>query len=235
MSVGGRSVSLHLAQQRSLLADKPLVVFASGDGGWFGAAVGMFETIAAAGYPVAGVSSRSLLRGLRANNGSIASSHVREVYGRIIQAARSALSVPDGAPVILAGWSRGAALSVIADAEQSTTAISGVVAIGLSAEEDLNVDLDSDDETDAGERTSGSIDNYRLVDRSAARVAVIQSTGDGYFGAKPARDRFGADSATRRFFQVSASNHRFGGGEAGFRQALTRALNWVATGKSDLK
>ena len=38
-----------------------LVLYASGDGGWFGAAVDMFTAIAANGFYAVGLSSRSLL------------------------------------------------------------------------------------------------------------------------------------------------------------------------------
>ena len=63
--ISGGPLEIHLARRVPPRANAPLVVFASGDGGWFGTAVGMFETVATAGYPVVGVSSRALLRGLR--------------------------------------------------------------------------------------------------------------------------------------------------------------------------
>jgi len=62
IAVHGGRLSLHLAsQQTPASASLPLVLYASGDGGWFGAAVGMFHTIAAGGYPTVGFSSKELM------------------------------------------------------------------------------------------------------------------------------------------------------------------------------
>jgi hypothetical protein len=65
IAIAGGTLEIHLALRNPPRANAPLVVFASGDGGWFGAAVGMFATVASAGYPVVGLSSRGLLRTLR--------------------------------------------------------------------------------------------------------------------------------------------------------------------------
>ena len=72
------------------------------------------------------------------------------------------------------------------------------------------------------------LDNYAMAKTVPGRVAVIQSSGDGYLSADRARALFGADTAGRRFYEVNASNHRFSGGEAGFRQTLRDALDWVS-------
>jgi hypothetical protein len=223
----GVRVELHVARPQSEGA--PLVIFASGDGGWFGAAIGMFETIAAAGYPVAGLSSRALLRAIRQPGHPLSASRLRESYQEIIDAAKRAANLPDTTGVILAGWSRGASISVIAGAEPPPMPLAGIVAIGLSADENLNIDLDSDEDIEPGAIAPGGIDTYVLSRAILGRVAVIQSSGDGYLPADRARMLFGAESPSRRFFEVPASNHRFSGGAATFRLSLTEALNWVAT------
>lgn len=229
VTVGATAIDLHVAEPAVVRPGTPLVIFASGDGGWFGSAIGMFDAIAAAGYPVAGVSARGLLRALRTDGRQISSGHVREAYEHIISAARAALRIRDARPAIIAGWSRGAALAVIAGAGLPEATVAGVVAIGLNADEDLNVDLDSDDASEASAPARpGRIDTYALSTRIAGRVAVIQSTGDGYLTADQARIRFGADSPARRFSEVSARNHRFSGGEAAFRRVLNDALRWMS-------
>ncbi|MEO8679417.1 MAG: hypothetical protein ABI665_10245 [Vicinamibacterales bacterium] len=226
MILDGVRVELHVARPGSEGA--PLVIFASGDGGWFGAAIGMFDTIAAAGYPVAGLSSRALLRAIRQPGHPLSASRLRESYQEIITASKRAADLPDSTGVILAGWSRGASISVIAGAEPPAMPLAGIVAIGLSADENLNIDLDSDEDTEPGTGGPGGIDTYVLSRAIPSRVAVIQSSGDGYLPADRARILFGGESPSRRFFEVPASNHRFSGGAVTFRLSLTEALNWIA-------
>ncbi len=223
------SLEIHLAQRRPPRANAPLVVFASGDGGWFGATVGMFETVAAAGYPVAGISSRALLRGLRTPGQTLSAAVLHNAYREVIASAERAFNLPVSTRVILAGWSRGASISVIVGAEHPDPTVTGVVAIGLDDGENLNVDLDSDDQGERSAAGRHSIDTYRTSLSVVARLAVIQSSGDGYLPAEPARALFGANTGTRHFYEVLATNHRFSGGETLFRQNLADALDWVST------
>ena len=92
-----------------------------------------------------------------------------------------------------------------------------------------DVDLDSDDDTAVSPAAPGRLDTYSLSRQVTGSVAVIQSTGDGYLPAKQARLAFGADSVSRRFFEVGANNHRFSGGEGSFRRVVVEALNWIST------
>ena len=230
LAIAGGTLEIHLARRTPDTVGGPLVVFASGDVGWFGAATGMFDTIAAAGYPVVGLSSKALLRGLRTAGQPLSTARVIATYGDIIGAGQRAFNLPANHDVILAGWSRGASISVIVAAEQPRVPWAGVVAIGLAANENLNVDLDSDEDNEPGSTSHGEIDTYALMRAMAGRVAVIQASGDSYLRASRARELFGADSAGRRFYAVDASNHRFSGGAAGFRTALNDALNWIKQG-----
>jgi pimeloyl-ACP methyl ester carboxylesterase len=227
----GARVELHVLRPLTPSPRQPLVIFASGDGGWFGAAVGMFETIAAAGYPVAGVSSKGLLRALRQPGRPLLASRLREAYGEIIEAARDAANSPATGDVILAGWSRGASISVMVGAEHPNKPVAGIVAIGLAADENLNVDLESDEEGEPGSNVLNGVDTYGLSRFVPGRVAVIQSSGDGYLSAERARALFGDDSKGRRFFEIPASNHRFSGGAVAFRRALQDALDWVSSNR----
>jgi hypothetical protein len=121
--------------------------------------------------------------------------------------------------------------------------ITGLVAIGLAANDQLDVVGDSDD--DAGGTAAApavarrdlpvpSIAMYPLLARIAPRrVVVIQASGDGYLPAARARELFGVDSASRRLVPVDARNHRFNGGESRFAAALVAALDWVSTREED--
>jgi hypothetical protein len=233
-------LTLHLALPRTPPpGDRPLVLYASGDGGWFGAAVGMFHTIAGSGVPAVGFSSKEFMRIEQRWSRPLNVAHVVEGYQQIINAARTQLQVPPDTPVVLTGWSRGASLGVlVASSGDADPHVLGLVAIGLAADEQLDVEHDGDDDAaGSGEAPgavsdaapAGSIAIYPLLPRIAPRrVVVIQASGDSYLPAARARRLFGSDSTTRRLVTIAARNHRFGGGESTFAAALLEAVDWVS-------
>jgi hypothetical protein len=231
-SIHGKRLDLHIAMPTALIHRDLLVVYASGDGGWFGTAVDQWRQIARAGYPTAGFSSRSFLRIERPAGATLTSAGLANEYELIVHDAQQAMGLPNPPHVILAGWSRGAAFSVLAGTEPAfRDTLSGVVAIGLAEGEDLAIDGDGDD-TDDGNAASSErrwpFDTYARLLQLPARCAVIQATHDNYFPAADARRRFGPDTATRHFYQIEAKNHRFSGGTPAFNSALIDALNWLS-------
>jgi alpha-beta hydrolase superfamily lysophospholipase len=229
----GRLLNLHLAKPIAKAIEKPvLVLYASGDGGWFGTAVGMFRTIAAEGFPTVGLSSRAFLKLERPGRAALSPRQVALDYDEVLGAAREALELPSDTPAVLTGWSRGASLAVLAAAATDRPAdAAGVVAIGMTEGEDLTID-GPDDESDDGVRAPGSrrwsFEPYKTLRHDVAvPAAVIQSTGDGYLPADDARTLFGKDTATRRFYAIQARSHGFKGGEPQFVAALGDALHWV--------
>jgi hypothetical protein len=237
VSVHDQTLTLHLASPRTPVpASTPLVLYASGDGGWFGAAVGMFHTIANTGFPTVGFSTKTFMRIERRWSRPLSVAHVAEGYQRIIDAGRALFRLPPDTPVVLTGWSRGASLGVlVATSREVDPHVIGLVAIGLAAEEELDVDGGSDDDAEApalgtdGRRGRG-IEMYPLLTRMPPqRLVVIQSSGDGYLPAARARALFGSDSAEKRLVAVDARNHRFSGGESRFAAALVEAIEWVSS------
>ncbi len=237
----GESLTLHIAApQTPAVASTPLVLYASGDGGWFGAAVGMFHTIAGSGFPTAGFSSKQLMDIERKRFKPLGVSEVAEGYQQIVDAALARLQLPAATPVVLTGWSRGAALGVlVASRLEAESRVAGLVAIGLAADEHLDIERDTDDDAEdaavngvgAGEERARPIALYPLLSKLAPRrVVVVQASGDSYLPAVRARELFGADTATRRLVAIDARNHRFSGGESSFAAALVEAVVWVAGG-----
>lgn len=227
----GTPMDLHIVSPLQP-ASPTIVVYATGDGGWFGTAVDMFRGIAAQGYRVVGFSARTFLRIERPHHATLNTRQLAADYGTILSRTRAALGVPATTPVILTGWSRGAAFATLAASEPELQAQTrGVVAIGLDADEDLQVDESADDDgPDADDEASTvrSLDTYahlRLL--TSMPCAVIQAAHDDYLPAARARVLFGPDTATRRLYDVAARNHRFSGGHAAFLSALTSALTWV--------
>jgi hypothetical protein len=190
----------------------------------------MFRTIAAAGYPVAGFSSRAFLHVERPNRAALNPHQLAADYAAIAASSRAAFALPPDAPVILTGWSRGAGFAALAGSEPALPHVRGIVAIGLSDGEDLRVDEDA---TDDDGQPGGPIRVWpyapyaRLRAMPSMRTAVVQATGDAYLPAAKARPLLDPDDALRRFYEVPARNHRFGGARDAFDAALVDALAWV--------
>lgn len=239
VGVHDEALTLHLSSpQTPLPASTPLVLYASGDGGWFGAAVGMWRTIATSGLPTVGFSTKAFMRIEHRWARPLSVAHVTEDYQRIIDAARAQLRLSPDAPVVLTGWSRGASLGVLAASSREVDShVIGLVAIGLAADERLDIEGESDDDTEDGaampagvndDRGAQSIAMYPLLSRLAPRRAVvIQASGDGYLPAARARELFGPDSSEKRLVAIDARNHRFSGSESRFAAALIEAVEWV--------
>ena len=237
--VYGHELTLHLASPLGPADPRaPLILYASGDGGWFGAAVRMYRTIADSGLNVVGFSAKAFLDNAQSRRGPVTAAHVVEGYQTIIDTALRTLRLPDDLPVVLTGWSRGASLAVVVAAHQPVDLrVRGVVAMGLAADEHLDVIGETDDDRVLGSGASatvapvrsGAIDMYSLLSQIAPRrCAVIQASHDGYLPAARARALFGEDSDVKQLVAVDARNHRFDGGEAAFVEALRRSIRWVS-------
>ncbi|MEO5820533.1 MAG: AcvB/VirJ family lysyl-phosphatidylglycerol hydrolase [Vicinamibacteraceae bacterium] len=215
-----------------------LVLYASGDGGWFGTAVQMFRALAAEGQPAVGLSSRAFLKIERPGQARLSPEQLRLDYRVILDRAREALALPPATPAILTGWSRGAAFAVLAAAARQTPPPAGVIAIGLADGENLAIDGpedETDDETDPGRdstpRASEPFAPYETLAHGVdIPAAVVQATGDRYLPARQARALFGPDGVRRRFFEVPGRNHRFDGAGRELVGALSQALQWIVGG-----
>ena len=147
----GEGFDLHLAVPAHPRAPDVLVLYASGDGGWFGTAVEMFRAVGDAGFYAVGLSSRTLLHRKLAGGRPPTVADLAEDYRVIIDRASEVLQLPPGQRVVFTGWSRGASLAVLTGAARHAPPhLAGVVAIGLAADENLGVSSDTDD--DPGER-----------------------------------------------------------------------------------
>jgi hypothetical protein len=228
----GKPLEIHLAAPGSPAIDQVVVLYASGDGGWLGAAVDMFHQIAKAGYYTIGFSSRAFLKIERSGATLTTTAQLAAEYAQILSRGRTNLGLDPAGRAILTGWSRGAAFAVLAASEPAARrGILGVVAIGLSDREDLAID-GPEDESDDGSASSaanrGAFDTYTsLAHLAPLPCAVIQASRDDYLPAARARVLFGADTPSRRFYTVAARNHRFSGGKPAFNAALLDAIQWM--------
>lgn len=230
----GKPLEFHITAPRTPAAANVVILYASGDGGWFGAAVDMFRQIGQAGYFAVGFSSRAFLRIERPRGALVTAAQLAAEYELILAQGRRALGLDATSRAVLTGWSRGAAFSVLVGSETAAQKrILGVIAIGLTEGEDLDTNGSADD-TDDGQPSPGGrqwpFDTYARIARiDPLPCAVIQATHDNYLTAPRARQLFGPDTPLRRFYEVDAKNHRFSGGKPAFDAAFLDAIRWVVS------
>jgi hypothetical protein len=131
--LNGHALRLHFANQ-SADGARPLLVYATGDGGWHRKDLAAYRHPSLEGSIVGfdAHDRHAPERRRRRPQGRLAAD-----YGQIIQAARAALHLRPDRPVVLVGVSRGAGLSVVAAGQcRLRPSISGVVAVALTREEE---------------------------------------------------------------------------------------------------
>lgn len=207
----GHPLRLHFANPHPA-AGRPLLVFATGDGGWHRKDLDAWRHLASWGYPIVGFDARDYVTHL-GDASTTTPAHLAADYLQIIDAARQWLNDGRDYPVILVGVSRGAGLSVVAAGQHAIgSQISGVLAVALTREEEYVETADVYDYL------------RRLHDLP---LAVVQSTRDAYLPAAAARELFGPDRAHRRFQAVEARDHSFAGAREDLYRAMAGALEWI--------
>ena len=229
----GRSLELHLGHPQPSHPTDLLVLYASGDGGWFGTAAKMFEGLIRFGYPSVGFSTRSYLKLLGYGEEPVSVDELRKDYQEIIRQAEVSLDLPQTTRTILTGWSRGAAFAVLVGSEKEFQhELAGVIAIGLPDKEELKIRIHGKKILVANISSKHEhliFDTYQRIPLIAPfPFSLIQATGDDFLPASEARKLFGSDSETDKFFAVEAHNHRFSGGTAAFTESLRESVRWIA-------
>ena len=208
----GHLLAVHLSKPGGS-ANLPLIVYATGDAGWKRGDRHTYEQLTAWGYPVACLASPDYLKHLGHGVKTLTPEQLAQDYAALIDFADSQLDMSNRTPIILVGVSRGAGLSVAVAAQPSMQPrLSGVVAIGLTKEEEY-------------------LDDYDLYGHLPALgrlpLAVVQSTHDNYLPAHEARDLFGEDSERRVLRAIPAKNHNFSDARAAMYDAIRDALSWI--------
>ncbi len=224
------SLPLHVAKTRGPGA-RPLVLFATGDGGWRSVDQEIAQTIVRLGYPLAGFSAKDYLDHLDNLPQAATPEHVGMDYSKVMAEARQALRLLATTPVILSGFSRGAALSVIAAGDAPLqSCIQGVVVMGLGdAEEHVHM-------PNARPPTVVDVEVVKpyqvLKALGALPLSIIQSSRDRYLNGSDARQLFGPDTERRTLHIVRAQSHTFGGARDLLVREFTRSLAWIATARA---
>jgi fermentation-respiration switch protein FrsA (DUF1100 family) len=214
-------LKLHLTAPRGD-ARPLLLVYATGDAGWWGKDRAIYEQLTAWGYAVVGFSAREYVHHL--GKDALLPREVAADYDAIIRRAASSLGLSQGTRTVLIGKSRGAGLAVAAaGAQMLRPQLAGVLAVGLTGEEEYVHRLRR-----ARPRQLVMLQTYSYLPQlGAIPVAVIQSTRDSYVPAEEARRLFGPDTASRELVAIESHDHNFGGAVDRLYDEMERSLQWL--------
>ena len=221
------ALTLHFANAHAR-ASLPLLVYATGDGGWHRKDLDLFHHLILMGYPIVGFDAHVYVTHL-GNRAETTPVRLGADYGRIIAMARDALHLALDRPVVLVGVSRGADLSVVAAGQRVLRpAVSGVLAVALTREEEY---VTRRLRLRRGQRTPPAremVQTYEILPLLGTMpVAVIQSTHDNYLPAAEARGLFGPDTPRRRFEPIESRNHSFSDARDKLYAEMEASLEWI--------
>ncbi len=225
-------LEVHFARPALLKPGAPLLLYATGDGGWRGKDRDVFLQMIQWGYPVAGFSAPSYLKHLGFVSGTTTPGRLARDYRRLIDFAAEALSLPAGTRTILVGVSRGAGLAVVAAGRPEVRrGLEGVLAVALTKEEEYVRHYRvhrGRTPSDMPKRELVIFDTYGSLDRLRnLPLVVIQSTNDSYLPADAARLLFGPDTDLRRLYPIQSRNHSFGGARPQLYDRMAASLAWI--------
>jgi hypothetical protein len=232
ISFDGRlRIELHLSRPCAIARAHPLIVFATGDGGWRGKDLAAFERMARSGYPIAGFSSPAYLRRVVVPVRETTPRDVARDVAWIITTAKLRMGLDESTATILVGVSRGAGLTVAAAGEPGLQpSLAGVVAVALTREEEYVHRLKRKRRTPQKPPEMMMIDNYEYLPRLRnLPLSIIQSVHDEYLPAEEARRLLGPDSDLRRLHPIAAKNHSFDDAREPLYRELLTALEWVSS------
>ena len=219
VTLHGHALRLHLSQPVPDPSPAPLLVYATGDAGWWGKDRAIFNHLKESGYETVGFSAREYVHHL--GKDMLHPSELASDYEAIIATAVAALRMPPATRAVLVGKSRGAGLAVGAAIDSRlNAALAGVLAIGLTREEEYV----------HGSRSQELVmlQTYaRVEDLGHVPVAVIQSTNDEYVPAAEARQLLGPNTAWRQLVPIESRDHNFGGATDVLYSEMNRSLQWI--------
>jgi predicted alpha/beta hydrolase family esterase len=221
----GHPLAVHLATLGS--GHEPLLVFATGDGGWRGYDLDAYQHLVSWGYPVAGFSAPEYIKYLRGEDETTTPVRLATDYMLVVELARRELRLSADTPVILVGVSRGAGLAVVAAGQRLLQPeLAGVLAVALTKEEE-HVRFWRRHFSKATNQ-SLMLQTYEyLPNLDVVPLEVIQSTNDNYVTAAEARELFGRDTERRRLIPIESKNHSFSDAREELYSAMEQSLQWL--------
>lgn len=219
-------MTLHL-NRRPHSGTCPLLVYATGDGGWHRKDLDLYREMLSWDSSTIGFSSPEYLKHL-GKSGTTRPRPLARDFEAIISFAKATLELPAETPVILVGVSRGADLAVVAAGQGILRhELAGVVAVGLTKEEEY-VRWYKRMPGRPRARIATMMDLYEYLPRlGPVPIAVIQSTHDNYLPAAQARTLFGPDTDRRQFHPIESRNHSFSDARRELYDEIRSSIAWV--------
>jgi hypothetical protein len=227
--IGGRDLQVTYVTPSDPRTRKFLILFASGDAGYFGVSGAIIEHLAEQGYLMVTYDARQLVARERESKTRSKIQEYAALYDAMLVDARRSLGMPDSVPVIMVGYSRGANVVVLtAGIDSLRHHLAGAVAIALCPNTDyLEKPTPKDPLSSVLVDEKGHLQTYTAIPSAGALpFAVIQGTKDSYIGAQEARKLFGPDTPRRRFYEIEGT-HSFGGVRDTVMRDLDDALTWI--------
>jgi hypothetical protein len=225
--LNGHPLDLHFANAHAP-ASRPLLVYATGDGGWHRKDLDTYHRLVSLDYPIVGFDAHDYVTHLGRRT-ETTPARLAADYLHIIRTARSALSLEPDRPVVLVGVSRGAGLSIVAAGQRLLRpSIAGVLAVALTREEEYVVWFKRLRLGGPRATHREMVETYEYLPLlGTLPVAVIQSTHDHYLPAAEARTLFGPDNDHRRFDPIESRNHSFSDVRATLYARIEASLDWI--------
>jgi dienelactone hydrolase len=228
---GWKDVALRGSQQHVLhLPGKhthhTAILFLPGDGGWRGAAKDMAAAIATSGYDVFVWDTKHYLTSFTALQGQL---HENEI-GPDFAAMRRTLVPNAHQPVVLVGWSQGAAMSAVAAASpEGKAAYAGAILLALPDAGVLAWRWKDNLTYLTGKlpnEPAFSTENY-LGQMSPLPAAVIQAGKDRFTAKQVSQRLISRMHRPRRVRTLEDAEHDFGPNRSAMYHELNAALLWI--------
>jgi len=223
------TLELHLSRPCELDVARPMIMFATGDGGWRGKDKDAFEHMIGWGYAIAGFSSPKYLTHIVRHTHATTPADVARDYDQMIGMAKQAMGLSADTPTVLVGISRGSGLAVAAAGEpELQPSLEGVVAVALTREEEYVKRPKRRRPASGADSEMVMQDNYEYLPRlHTLPLVIIQSTHDDYLPAEEARRLLGPDSPMRQLRPIGAKNHSFSNARETLYEELRSSLEWI--------
>jgi alpha-beta hydrolase superfamily lysophospholipase len=226
LTIRGKSVSLHVYGNRG----NPPVIVSSGDGGWVHLGPRVARLLASRGFFVVGVDAKAYLSRFTSSNSVLSMADVQADYQAFVDFARAG----GEEPVILAGVSEGAGLSVLAATSPAVRQkVRGVVAMGLPDIAELGwrwrdnlIYFTHKAPDEPSFSTAAVIDGV-----SPVPLAAIHSRRDEFVPVETLQAMMAKAKEPKRTWIIEASDHGFSDKQTEFDAVLMEAIGWVRAQK----
>jgi hypothetical protein len=227
--IAGRNFSVTYVTPATPRTRDFLILFASGDAGYFGVSGEVIAHLAEQGYYLVTYDARQLVAREKKSRTRARIQQLAALYDTMLVDARRSLGIPGSVPVVVTGYSRGATLAVLcAGIETLRHHLAGAVAIALTRHADyLERPSHRDPLSSVLVDDKGRLQTYAAIPAAGSLpFALIQGTDDSYIGAHEARRLFGPDTGRRRFYEVTC-DHTFAGARHTLMRDLDDSLEWI--------